>query len=844
MTEPPWHHLSPGEVARRLEVDPEKGLRAAMIRQRRDRYGENRLAERREHHPLGILLRQFRSIVVLVLLIAGSLALALGHIVEAAAVLAVVVVNTLIGFASEWRAARSMAALKGLQADQVEVRRDGRRAEVQATGLVPGDVLLLAEGDLVPADARVITAEGLGCDQSPLTGESMPAVKTPDAVASDAPLAERNGMLYKGTTVTRGTAVAVVIATGMATELGRIAELTASAREATTPLQVRLDQLGHRLAWLVLGIAAILAGLGVISQRDPVVMLETAIALGVAAVPEGLPIVATLALARGMWLMARRNALVNHLPAVETLGATGVILTDKTGTLTANRMHLDTLVVPGDGLGSAEYRQRALRIGALCNNAELAADSDDGAPHGDPMELALLEAARDEAGLSRPDLLHDWPEQYEEPFDSERMLMATVHAHDDGRVVAVKGAPAAVLAAATATDADRTWWEARVTELAEQGLRPLLLAERSLENGTARGGDAPMTGDALFQELQPVGLVGFLDPPREGVAEAIADCHAAGIQVVMVTGDQAATARAIADQVGIDRDNVFARVTPAQKLAIVERFQDAGHVVAMTGDGVNDAPALKKADIGIAMGKRGTDAAREVGDIILQDDRFESIVAAVRQGRGIFANIRRSLMFMLCTNFAEVASVAAATLAGAPLPLLPLQILYLNLLTDVFPALALAVGAAPAGVMQHPPRPAGEAILTRQHWLAVGAWSAIIAVIILGALYLALRVLGLDQASAVTVSFLTLGFSKLGFVFALREPATAPWQGTVASNRWIWASLAVCGMLLAAAVHLPGLDQILGTAPIGGAGWLLVIAASLIPLMIGELRRLALAVRR
>ena len=866
MTDPSWHSLNAEEVARRFEVDPDTGLRAPTVHKRRARHGPNRLAQRRQRHPLKYLLRQFRSVVVLVLVAAGTLALLLGHQLEAAAVLAVVMINTLIGFVSEWRAARSMAALQGLQADRVTVRRGGARREITATGLVPGDILLLSEGDLVPADARVLVAEALHCDQSTLTGESVPVMKTPAAVATETPLAERSGMLYKGTTVTRGAATAVVTATGMDTELGAIAELTAGARSATSPLQVRLDRLGHRLAWMVLAITAGLALLGLVSGRDPLTMLETAIALGVAAVPEGLPIVATLALARGMWLMAQRSALINHLAAVETLGATGLILTDKTGTLTANRMHVEALVLPPDAADDDSARKRALRVGVLCNNAELPEDSEDGKAHGDPMELALLAAARDQAKMSRRDCLAALPEIAEEPFDAERMMMATVHRDAAGVRVAVKGAPAAVLDGLAADAGDPGWWRDQVEQLASAGLRPLLLAERRLS-------EAPADASALYQGLIPVGLVGFMDPPRAGVAEAIAACRAAGIEVVMVTGDQAATAQAIAEQVGIGsagdppvmegseltaqttdgggatasgltQTRVFARVTPAQKLDIVEAFQAAGHVVAMTGDGVNDAPALKKADIGIAMGRRGTDAAREVGDIILQDDRFESIVAAVRQGRGIFANIRRSLLFMLCTNFAEVTCVALATLAGAPLPLLPLQILYLNLLTDVFPALALAIGAAPGDVMQHPPRPADEAILTRRHWLAIGAWSAVISVTILGALYLALTAIGLGETAAVTVSFITLGFSKLWFVFSLREPDMPPWRGTVAGNRWVWAALGLCAALLVAAVYLPGLDRILGTAPIGAGGWLLVLGASLTPFIAGELRRLALARRR
>ncbi len=830
MTDSDWHSLDPDAVARQFEVNPEQGLNQSAVNARRRRYGENRLARQSHRQPLRILLRQFRSVVILVLAIAGAIALALGHLLEAAAVLAVVLINTLIGFVSEWRAAQTMDALRRLQPDKIRVRRGGRLHSITAAELVPGDIILLEEGDLIPADARVIEAEGAQCNQAGLTGESVPVVKTPQPVAAEAVLAERSSMLYKGTTITQGAVTGLVVATAMDTELGRIAELTATAKDSATPLQTRLDRLGHRLAWVVLLVALGLIAIGVLTDRDLVIMLETGIALGVAAVPEGLPIVATLALARGMWRMAQRNALIHHLAAVETLGATGVILTDKTGTLTANRMHMESLVLP-ENADEETGREEALQVAVLCNNAQLAAHSDDGNDHGDPMEIALLEAGH-QAGIDQDALLAEQPEVREIPFSAERMMMATAHQSEQGLRVAVKGAPDAVLKACDIDETTRSWWQRQVAELAGEGLRPLLLAQRRMQG-------LPDDPEAVFQNLAPVGLVGLFDPPRPGVAEAIKACQAAGIQVVMVTGDQAETARAIAERVGIDPADIHARVTPAQKLDIVKSYQDAGAVVAMTGDGVNDAPALRQADIGIAMGQRGTDAAREVGDIILQDDRFESIVAAVRQGRGIYENIRRAILFMLCTNFAEVGTVATATLLAIPLPLLPLQILYLNLLTDVFPALALAVGATSAGVMAKPPRPADEPILTTDHWLAITAWSFVIGLAILAALLFALMPMGLSDEAAVTVSFLTLGFAKLWFVFSLREQKTLPWQGSIARNPWIWGAIGLCSLLLLAAVYLPGLNVILATSPLTATGWALVFGASLLPLLLGELPRLA-----
>ncbi|MFO8149428.1 MAG: cation-transporting P-type ATPase [Trueperaceae bacterium] len=875
------------EVVGALEVDPARGLDAQEVERRRERHGPNRLGEARRRGPLRILVDQFASTVVLVLVAAEVLALVFGRGAEAIAIAAVLIVNTAIGFVSEWRATRAMNALRELARPDVRVRREGAERTVAEDELVPGDVVIVEAGDRGPADVRLIEANGLQVDESALTGESVAVAKRTDAVGDDAPLAERSGMFFKGTVATAGSAEGLVVATGTATELGRISELAATAEGRMSPLRRRLDRLGRRLALLTLVLAATVAALGLLVGQDPTRMIETALALAVAAIPEALPIVATIALAHGMWLLARQNAVVNRLPAVETLGATQVILTDKTGTLTENRMQLVRVVTAADEhhLGGGRERRggaqaedepaepegtlrRVLEVGALCNNVSVADDADDEAegPQGDPTEVALALGAR-RLGLDRATLLERQPEVREEPFDAERMLMATFHRREDDDVrVAVKGAPGAVLDVCTQVageegtrelgESARREWVERADALAAEGLRVLAVAERSTEDADADP----------YRELTLLGLVGLEDPPREGVRWAVEECQRAGITVVLATGDQAATAHAIARQTSIVADEgaevvegadlpasgdlgederrrvldtrVFARVNPEQKLRLIEALQAEGRVVAMTGDGINDAPALETADIGVAMGRRGTDAAREAADMVLQDDAFETIVAAVRQGRIIFGNIRKAVMFVLCTNLAEVLAVAVASVLGAftalPLPLLPLQILYLNVLTDVFPALALAVGRGADDVMTQPPRPREEAVLTAAHWREIAGWSLVLAASVLAASAVATFVLGMATLQAITVSFLTLAFGKLWFTFVLRAPGTGVLRNDVVRNPWVWAALALCVPLLLAAVYLPGLSDVLRTRAPGAGGWALLLGLSLVPFAVGQ----------
>ncbi|HEX6317484.1 MAG TPA: cation-transporting P-type ATPase [Burkholderiales bacterium] len=825
MSDAPWA-LPAEEVLRAQRVDAARGLEAREVLERRGRHGRNRLRAARRRSGWSILARQFASLIVVLLGAAAAVAFAMRDWVEGVAILAVIAINAAIGFFTELRAVRSMEALHRLGQASARVRREGAVREVPAAELVPGDIVLVEAGDVVTADLRLVKGSKLQANESALTGESAPVEKRERAAAHDTPLAERTPMLYKGTALTRGAGEAVVVGTGLDTELGRITSLVEETEAAATPLERRLDRLAHRLVWVTLVLAAAVAAAGLATGRELGLTIQTAIALAVATIPEGLPVVATIALARGMWRMARRNALINRLSAVETLGATGVICTDKTGTLTENRM-----TVHGFELAEQRTEEEALEVGALCNNAE--------GETGDPMEVALLAAAQ-KAGIGRRALEERLPRVNEVAFDPETRMMATFHRGDGGLRIAIKGAPEAVINACTLDDPEKKEWLRRNEALAAEGLRVLGLARAEAADESVDPYDGP----------QLVGLVALRDPPREDVREAIARCRAAGIRVVMVTGDQAVTARAIAEAVGLGKDlevlsgsalrpfgelseaerqkllraGVFARVSPRQKLDLIDLHQRSGEVVAMTGDGVNDAPALKKADIGIAMGKRGTQVAREAAAMVLRDDAFASIVAAVEQGRIIFDNIRRFVLYLLSCNVSEVMVVGLASLVSAPLPILPLQILFLNLVTDVFPALALGVGKGDPRVMRRAPRPAAESILERRHWIAIAAYGALITAATLGAFAVALLGLRLDERAAVTVSFLTLALAQLWHVFnmgALRNP-------------WVWSALALCVALLAAALYLPALADVLHLSPPDAGAWLVIAGFSVLPLAAGQ----------
>ncbi len=868
----PWAQEAE-DVPAHFGSDPEKGLSHRDVRRQREIHGPNRLEKVRTRGPLGILLDQFRSLVILILMAAALAAWAFGREVEAIAIGVALLVNGAVGFVMEYQAIRSMAALKRLGMMKAQVRRGSRETAVAVESLVPGDVVLLTAGDQVPADIRLLQIEGLACDESALTGESVPVYKDVTPVETDAVLADRLNMAFKGTAVTQGTAIGVVVATGMASELGQVAAMVQTAEGELTPLERRLERLGRGLVVLTLLVAVLVAVVGLLAGRSLMTMLETAIALAVAAVPEGLPVVATVALAYGMHRMAKRNAVVKRLVAVESLGAATTILADKTGTLTENRMAVALIALcdedfSRDPAATGEFRRddqvarleeherlrRSIEIAVLCNNVE--AENQVG---GDPTEIALIEAGED-AGIGRSALLKQLPEVREEPFSSKAMKMATIHVDDNGYRYAVKGAPDAVIESCTSVAGEqgdepldatgREEWLARNDRMAENGLRVLALADKH----------ADTSEEAPYEGLTLVALVGLLDPPRSGVRDAVAACRHAGIRVLMVTGDQPATAAHIARELGITEEGgpppvhgsalkppedlteserervlasaVFARVSPEQKLDLVELHQQAGAVVAMTGDGINDAPALKMADVGVAMGRRGTDVAREAADMVLRDDAFTTIVAAIRQGRTIFDNIRRFIVYLLSGNLGEIMAVSAAAAVGTPLPLLPLQILYINFVNDVLPCLALGMGRSEETVMRRPPRKRSESLVTRAGWFAVFGYGFIIAASALGAMAVASLGLGLSTEAAVTVSFLTFGFARLWHVFNMRSTGSDMWNNPITGNPFVWLSIVAGLGLLVAAVYLPILSGVLGTANPGLRGWATVLAFSLLPLII------------
>ena len=890
-----WHTLTPEQAGQRLESDCARGLTEAEAAARLARLGPNVLAASRGRSSLSILLHQFKSLIVLLLIAATVVAFVMGESVEASAILVVILLNASIGFLIEWKAERTLSALRRHGVAMAHVLRDGVERQVVGAELVPGDVVTVAAGARVPADGRVIKGVRLQIDESALTGESRPVTKTTDAVADEsASLGDRVGMAYLGTAVTDGRGRVLVTATGRHTEMGQIGTLVSEAVARETPLERKIARLGRWLVGIVMALCAIIVAAGWLRGNGFLQMLEVGISLAIAAVPEGLPAVATMTLALGMQRMARMGAIIRRLPAVETLGSTTVICTDKTGTLTRNEMTVRAFLVDGrrievTGAGYAPAGELvvdgrpvdrpgsgdlglALRIGALCNDARIERADGRATVLGDPTEAALIVAA-EKAGLEHASLVRDHRRRHELPFDSGKQRMVTVHDTPGGVAVAyVKGAPAAVLAASShqvtgggvspLTPGDRQRFLDGNEELAGAGLRVLALAYRELP-GAYGDGD-------LERELTFVGLVGMEDPLRDEARAAIATCREAGIRTVMITGDQLATAGAIARQLGIDQDDhgrplqavhgrdlneldatqwqrvvssagVFARVSPKQKLQIVEALQDDAQIVAMTGDGVNDAPALKRADIGIAMGRRGTEVAKEAAAMIITDDDFASIVAAVEQGRIIYANILKFIHYLFSCNTAEILVIFVAIMVGWPLPLGPLQILWLNMITDVFPALALALEPSAPGVMKQPPRDPREPLVSGGLvWLI--AWQGVmLAGFTLIAFVIGMRwhgTTGDGLRLATTMAFMTLALIQVVHAFNARAQRRSA-LSRLFTNGWLWAAVLLCLLLQAAAAYAPVLQRVLHTAPPTAPDWGVIVACSLAPIPIVEAAKLA-----
>jgi P-type Ca2+ transporter type 2C len=826
------HALPAAHVIRELRVDRASGLSDADVLERRSRYGKN-LLPHAEGRSLGrILLDQFRNIIVLLLATAAGIGWLTGDRVEAVAILLVLVINAAVGLAMEWRAGRALSALRQQTRINARVRRNAVDAVIPAEELVVGDLVLLAAGDRVPADLRILEASAVRVEESPLTGESKSVFKSREHVALDAVIAERSSMLFLGTVVTAGRAEAVVVATGEKTELGKIGRLVMQSADETTPLQNKLNDLGRRLAVIVMGIGGVITVTGWLRGDELWLMLQTGITLAVAAVPEALPATTTFILAFGVLRMARRNAIVRRLAAVETLGSTTVICSDKTGTLTMNRMTVVEIEA------REEDRRALLEAAVLCNDATLSS--------GDPTEIALVAEAGAQ-GIDLDDLRLQCPRVAEHPFDAASMRMTTVHKGATEFRWALKGAPSVVLAASDLDEGRREAISAANVKLAGRGLRVLAVAEKT----TAKADENP---DGGFHFL---GLVGMLDPPRPGVLEAIATARRAGIRLIMLTGDQADTARSVAralhmtdgeprtahatELAGDDslrlvaETDVFARVSPEDKYRIVEALQNDGEIVAVTGDGVNDAPALKKSDVGVAMGQRGTDVAKEAADIVLADDDFSTIIAAIEGGRAIYANIVKFVHAMFSHNLSEVLTVFIAILLGWPLPLLPLQILWINLVTDIFPGFALALEPPSRDIMEKPPRAPEEPLMSKR-FLAMIAWQGgMLAAIVLAAYWWALEQYGPGD-HARTMALLALVSVQIAQMFNCRSQTRSALEG-VFSNPHLWFATATVIGLQAGALHIAPLRRLLHLVPPTGCDWIVLAGCIILPLVVVEAQK-------
>jgi len=820
-----WHAASVADVARRLGSDPLTGLPAGRAERLLTEVGPNVLPEQRSRSVRDLLVEQLRDVMILLLLAAAVVSGLVGDPLDTVAILVIVVLNATIGVVQGYRAERALEALRALAAPQARVVRAGVASTIAGADVVPGDLVLLEAGGIVPADLRLTEAARLEVAEAALTGESVPVAKGADPVNDEqAPLGDRTSMAFRGTEVTTGRGAGLAVATGSATEVGRVADLLVGVDDIRTPLQRRLDHLSRRLAAAVLAICAVVLVTGLLRGEDPLEMLLTSVSLAVAAVPEALPAVVTISLALGASAMVGTNALVRRLPAVETLGSVTYICTDKTGTLTRNLMTVDATWTPeGDLTGLA-------RAVAACNDAQVALD----AGYGDPTEIALVVYARGVHG--------DAPVPVrvaEIPFDARRRRMTTVHRHDDDPagapfVVYAKGAPEAVLACCDLDDAARGEAEARAHRLAGDGLRVLAVATRDLDTLPADLAEAE-------RHLRLLGLVGLLDPPRPEAAGAVGQCRAAGIVPVMITGDHPDTATAVATRVGIlgpttdaadpvltgralselDDDalahrvtatRVYARVDPAQKIRIVAALQQAGEVVAMTGDGVNDAPALRRAEIGVAMGRGGTDVARGAASLVLLDDNFATIVGAVREGRRIYDNIRRFVRYALSGNAGEIWVMFAAPFLGLPVPLLPLQILWVNLVTDGLPGLALAREPAEPDVMRRPPRPPGESVFAHGLGWHVGWVGLLIGGLSLGAMAWAYRA---DDPAWRTVVFTTIVLCQLAHVLAIRSERQSLLGPGFAANPALLGAVLLTVGLQALVIYVPALQDIFRTVALG-----------------------------
>ena len=861
-----WHFMTEEEVLSQLNADPSAGLSAQEAETRLKTYGRNELETPPPESLFKRFLAQMKDPMIIVLLVAAVLSFVSSGFtdwVDSVIILLIVIVNAVISISQENNANKALEALRKMSAPLAKVVRSGELIRLETGLLVPGDIIHLEAGDLVPADARILECANLKADESAMTGESVPVGKRViDSLPEETGLADRKNMVVSSSVITNGRAVCVVTATGMDTEVGRIANMLMREEEGETPLQKKMAEISKSLSVICLSVCVVMFLVGLLYSRPILEIFMTAVSLAVAAIPEGLAAVVTIVLALGVQRMVKRNAIIKKLPAVETLGCASVICSDKTGTLTQNRMTAVEVWTPEGG-----DRALTLTIGALCSDAGLTYD-EQGQPQttGDPTETALVDIAVKE-GLDKNQLEDAMPRVAELSFDSERKLMSTVHPFQGKYRVMVKGAPDVLLDRCLIGPEEARAAAERNEELASRAIRVLGMAYKDLDALPDE-----LTTDTLERELHFAGLIGMIDPPRMEVKQAVAECYAAGIRPVMITGDHKLTAVAIAKELDIFRDgdeaitgqdldamdqqtlehrverySVYARVSPEHKMRIVQAGQYKGRVVAMTGDGVNDAPALKVADIGCAMGITGTDVAKGAADMILTDDNFATIVHAVEQGRGIYANIKKSIQYLLSCNIGEIITIFVATALNLhQMPLVPIQLLWLNLVTDSLPALALGMEPVEQGIMKQKPRDPRDSIFAHGFAASMVFYGVLVGAITLLAYVLGEYVLSdpaIADGTANTMAFATLVFCELTRAFAVRSERRSIFQIGLLSNKTMNKAFAISLALQLGVLLIPALQPIFSITPLTALEWVVVVLLALVPLVISELVKLVLRIR-
>jgi len=848
-------------ISELLQANQLSGITEQEVQTRIDEYGLNSFKAQKQRNVLLIILSQFKSPIVLLLLVAAGFSFSFEHWIEGFSIIGVLFITAALGFLMELQARRSMNALKQMDVSVSKVIRENAVVEIPSERIVPGDILLLEAGDIVPADGRLFELNQLEADESALTGESLPVAKKLDALDKNTSMADQFNMIFKGTSIVKGNAKAIITGTGLNTELGKITSLVETAQQNTTPLEKKLQSLTKKLMWITSVFALIFIVTGIIQGKEIYLIVETALALAVAAIPEGLPIVSTIALTYGMLRMARKNVLIKRLASVETLGGINTIFTDKTGTLTENKIEVhnisifdESIAVEKNVIGSSNSKttiEKLLLISTLCNNAVVNDKGKDNKQIGDPLEIALLQFAADNK-MDAVEISNHYPRIAEEAFSSETKLMGTLHKTDHANFVAAKGAVEELIKKCTTyctgdvienlTEKEKKIILQKAEEIQGRGSRVLAFAFKEANN---------IANDHFLEDLTFAGCIGFYDPPRMDVVGALQSCRDAGIKVIMITGDHPATALHIAEKIKLsDKENIvvngkdldsnlpdeklfeatiFARVNPKQKLEMVSLYQKRGDIVAMTGDGINDAPALKKADIGIAMGLKGTQVAKETAEIVLKDDSFISIVSAIEQGRAIFQNIKRFLVYLLSCNLSEIFIVFILGLLNLPFSILPLQILFLNLVTDIFPALALGLGKGNELTMKNPPRNPAEDIVVKKDWTNIIVYAILLSLPILLVSWYCLDYLKYEPAICNNITFFSLALAQLWHVFNLSSRKISFIKNEITRNHFVWYALLLCLTIIAVFYTTDPLNKILDIQTLDIQIWLIIVGTSFSP---------------